>query len=104
MVIAYVRNLPLDSATSAHLRGGDEFRGWDVHSYLLANLIDAVNSNTYAFVSAHSKRKPKAPEPFTRPKSKVKKKNPLANKFAAMARIAYQSNKKRSKANDGSGR
>lgn len=94
LVIAYIRNLPIDSATAAALRGGDQFRGWDTQTYLLAAVVDAVNQNTFAFVSANSKKKPKAPEPIERPEQKTKT-NPLASKFAAMARIARKSAIKR---------
>ena len=92
-VLAYIRQLPPESATVAALRGGDQFRGWDTSAYMLANLFDAIQANTYAFISANSKRKPKAPEPFERPDIKVaKKKKPSL--FAAMARAQYQKNRK----------
>lgn len=85
--LAIIRNLPLDSATVASIRGGVEFKGWDNHLYMLANLVDAVKENTYVFVAANAKRKPKPPKPIDRPASK-KKTNPLGNRFALMARIA----------------
>lgn len=81
--------MPLESATSAALRGGDQFRGWSMQTYMLANVVDAIQQNTFAFVSANSKKKPKAPQPVERPSEKKKKSNPLQNKFAAMARMAY---------------
>lgn len=85
--LAIIRNLPLDSATVASIRGGVEFKGWDNHLYMLANLVDAVKENTYVFVAANAKRKPKPPKPIDRPTAKQKK-NPLGNRFAMMARIA----------------
>lgn len=96
-VLAYVRSLPLDSATVASLRGGDQFRQWDLHSYLLASVIDSINQNTYVLLSANSKRKPKPIPPVERPAQKVKA-NPLTSKFAAMARMARNSAVKRKKA------
>lgn len=76
------------------MQGGDDFRGWGIAEYLQAQLIDSVRELTYVFVSANSKKKQKRPEPFPRPKSKTPKKNPAANKFAAMARIAYKGGRK----------
>lgn len=78
-ILLLIKGLPVESATVAALRGGDEFLGWGADRYLMTALIDAVRENTYAFVSANSKKKPKAPEPMYRPKEKVlarKKANP----------------------------
>lgn len=86
LVIAYIRQLPPDSATVAAIRGGEQFRGWGVQAYLLANIIDSMKENTYAFVASNSKRKPKAPDPFPRPQAQVKQKT---NAFAAMARAQF---------------
>lgn len=86
MVIALVRNLPVDSATVAVMRGGPEYVGWRTETYLLASVLDAIRENTYAFVSANSKRKPSAPEPTPRPEAKRKK----SGVFAAMARAAFR--------------
>lgn len=91
VLLAYIAKLPIDSATAASLRGGDQFRGWDVNTYVLANIFDAVQSNTYAFIAANSKKKPPKPEPMPRPSNKkAKKKDPANNKFAAMARLAFK--------------
>lgn len=57
---------------------------------MLADLIDAVQHNTYAFVAANSKRKPKVPTPYERPTKKAKQKVSL---FAAMARRHYKNRK-----------
>lgn len=66
-ILALIKQLPPEARTVAALRGGEQFQGWGVDRYLLASLIDAVQQNTYAFISANSKRKPKAPEPVSRP-------------------------------------
>lgn len=95
-VLAYIRNLPVGSATLAAIRGGEQFRDWDVQTYMLANIVDVINHNTYAFVAANSKKKPKPPKPVDRPVSRVPS-NPIANKFAAMARIVHARSKKRKK-------
>lgn len=91
--LALIRNLPLDSATNASIQGGDQFRGWDGQMYMLANIVDAVKENTHVFVSAHSKRRPQPPKPMPRPATK-KTTNPMANRFATMARMAYLKGKK----------
>jgi hypothetical protein len=69
------------------MRGGIQFLGWDTDRYLLTSLIDSVRENTWAFVAANSKRRPKRPEPSPRPQKNVTKKK---NQFAAMARAAYR--------------
>lgn len=81
-VLALIRQLPPESRTVAALRGGDQFQGWGVDRYLLASVVDAINANTYAFISANSKRKPKSPEPVQRPtKEGGRPKDGTANPF-----------------------
>lgn len=80
-----IRQLPPDSRTIASLQGGEQFLGWDADRYLLAALVDAVRENTYAFVSANSKKKPKQPEPVTRPNKAGRSHQKKNNQFAAMA-------------------
>lgn len=89
-ILLLIKGLPLESATASAIRGGDEFRGWGFDRYLSATLIDAVRENTYAFIVANSKKKPKEPEPMYRPKEKVRQrrsapdpKNPFAQRLAA---------------------
>lgn len=97
-VLAWVRNLPLDSATVASIRGGSQFRGWDNQMYMLTNIVDAVRENTYATVSAHSKRRPKPPKPLDRPRAaKGKAKSPMANRFMMHARMARINAEKKAK-------
>lgn len=67
-LIVLVRQLPIESRTVAAMRGGDEFIGWGVERYMLAQLLDSVQNTTYAVVAANSKRKPKAPKPAYRPR------------------------------------
>lgn len=93
LVLAYIRHLPPESATVAHLRGGQQFQGWGHELYMLANILDAIRENTYAFVASNSKRKPKPPEPFERPAVKQKKKTSV---FASMARAAWRNRKAKS--------
>jgi hypothetical protein len=81
-LLALIHQLPVESRTVAAIQGGPEFRSWTPDTYLLAAVIDAVRENTWAFVSANSKKKPKPPEPVKRPGKAKKKKT---NSFAAMA-------------------
>jgi hypothetical protein len=96
-ILLLIQGLPLQSATVAMMRGGQEFRGWDQDRYLSAALFDAVKENTFAFISANSKRKPPAPEPMWRPKEQTKKKsrdknNPFLQRLEAAKRAKAASN------------
>lgn len=84
-ILVLIRQLPIESATIAAMRGSSEFRGWGLDRYTLTNLVDAVRENTYVTLatSGATKRKPKPPEPSWRPKDKMQK--PKSNGFAAMA-------------------
>lgn len=87
-ILLLIKGLPLESATVAAMRGSNEFRGWGVDRYFRVALIDAIRENTFAFISANSKRRPTPPEPMYRPKEKVTKRNtgqpnPFAQRLAA---------------------
>ena len=47
---------------------------WTTEAYLLANVLDAINSLTYVQVQKASKRKVKPPKPTWRPGQKQKRK------------------------------
>jgi hypothetical protein len=100
--LALVRQLPIESATVAELRGGPEFRGWGADRYLMARLIEGVEGLFHAFVSANTKKKPKAPERVARPE---KKQREGGNTFRAMAsrRIAAIRNRKKEADGEGTG-
>jgi hypothetical protein len=88
-----IKHLPLESATVAQMRGGQQFRGWNEERYLLANAVDLLSTQLYAFVMAHHSRgpKPREPKPIERPGNAVKAKkiNPFrANLEAAKKRKA----------------
>lgn len=87
-LILLIANLPVESATIAAMRGDDEFRGWGVDRYMIANLIDSVRENTYVLLAANSKRKPEKPQPTFRPEQKRKDKT-QPNSFASMAAAFY---------------
>lgn len=71
-----VSRLPPESSTQAiamQLPGEGLNRAvWTPQMHLLAALHDAVTGLHYSYVSAHSKRPPKAPKPFPRPGIKEK--------------------------------
>lgn len=77
------KQLPPSSRTAAAMQGGSEYWGWTIDRYLLTALLDALNANTYAFVAANSKKKPKPPKLTPRPgdeerKQQAKMNNPFA--------------------------
>ncbi|MGH8791766.1 MAG: hypothetical protein ACRDXX_03870 [Stackebrandtia sp.] len=67
--VVLISELPHDSRLATAMRGGAEHDGWDVHSFLLAGLIDAVNQVTHAVAQTHSKRRIRRPAPVPRPGS-----------------------------------
>lgn len=67
-VIWLCEHLPDDSATVAAMRGGPEHRGWTMQTYLQAAMFDRLGSVWMAIAAQHAKRRPKAPEPWPRPK------------------------------------
>jgi len=78
-----LRRLPLESRTIAAQQGGDEYWGWTTDRHLSASILDALNSLTFAFISANSRKKPKVPKPVPRPgdserKKEAKQNNPFA--------------------------
>lgn len=85
----------MESRTRARLRGGEHFEGWGLDQYFYAALVNAVRENTYAVISANSKKKQKPPDPVEIPDN-WKPKQPQKNTFAAMAgaRIAATRNAK----------
>lgn len=81
-IILLIRGLKVGSRFVAVLRGSPEFADWNVTTYQMATLIDAVNHVSYAVVAANSKRKPKAPKPSFRPaKAGQKPKNAFATQL-----------------------
>lgn len=85
-ILRLIKNLPLGSRTVALLRGGEQFMGWDVDRYFMAQLIDSVNRVAYTVTAANSKRKPKAPKPTPRPSKKQTASganNPFRQRLAA---------------------
>lgn len=105
-VLAHVRNLPIESATTAEVRGGQQFRGWDEDRYLSAALVNSLRTLIYIFILANSdpkKRKPKSPEMWPLPDEIKKQDKPGSFAFIARAHIAAVK-KRKALANDKSGR
>lgn len=75
-VMLLIRGLGPGTRFVALMLGGDQFNGWDLGAYQMANIVDAINHNTYVLTAANSKKKPKAPKPVYRPaKSKARPQN-----------------------------
>lgn len=91
-LLELITQLPPESRFAAlHATAGKETVGWGVTDYLLANVFDAIQHNTYVLTAANSKNKPKLPEPLPRPGDKVHKKN---NQFEAIAAMQLDKVKK----------
>jgi hypothetical protein len=74
--IALVEHLPIDSALAAALRGGPAFLGWDRHSYLLADIYDALSLHSFITLKVNSQnpRRVEKPESYPRPDEETEKK------------------------------
>ncbi|WP_116210101.1 hypothetical protein [Streptomyces olivoreticuli] len=84
-VLALVENLPDDAAVMAALLGGRQAVGWDVQSHILADLVDAVQWNTYVLLAQKAKR-PGAlekPKPYPRPGRPAAPGGQRSNPFAS---------------------
>jgi hypothetical protein len=66
-VLTLLEQLPVNSAFLTAIRGGDDYIGWDRGSYMTADLIDSIQALTHIYISAHSKKTLKPPEPYPRP-------------------------------------
>lgn len=87
-VILLIRGLKPGSRFVAYVQGGEQFQDWDVAAYQRANILDAIQHNTYVLTAANAKRKPKAPKPAYRPsKGKAKQVN---NAFRTQLEMAKQ--------------
>lgn len=75
-IIVLIRGLPPGSRFVARMQGGDQYNEWNLIAYQMANILDAINHNTYVLTAANSKKKPKVPKPSYRPaKTKAKQEN-----------------------------
>jgi len=85
-VMLLIRGLGPGTRFAAKMQGGEQYQEWNLIAYQMANILDAINNNTYVLTAANSKRKPKAPKPSYRPaKAKVKQ-----NAFRTQLELAKQ--------------
>ncbi|MFJ5233958.1 hypothetical protein ACIQBJ_29155 [Kitasatospora sp. NPDC088391] len=85
-VLALIGTLPDDSATVAAMRGGREALGWDAGTYVLADLVDAVQALTHVQVAKAAKnpRTVERPKPYPRPYAKkARRPTGASNPFSA---------------------
>ncbi|WP_238323847.1 hypothetical protein [Salinispora pacifica] len=69
LVLAYVQRLPDTSLTVALASGGRDRFGWGQDRYLLADLFDAITTNTRATGNWQKGKAPKF-DAYPRPRSK----------------------------------
>lgn len=70
-----MQRLPDDSLTVALMRGGRQYFGWNRTTFMLADLFDAVNTNTQGtgnWKPGKVPRFPAYPRPESKPKNTVK--------------------------------
>lgn len=81
--LALIRLLPLGSHYVSARQGGPEYVGWDLASWQMADLLDQTAAHAFAFMSANSKKKLKAPDPYPRPgvKKVIKKASGLISRL-----------------------
>lgn len=87
-LLVLIRGLPDDCRFNAERRGGQEFRGWDASRYVAVATVNAVRALQWTYVSAHSKQRPKPPEPFPVPDKPVKVHGPDSFAFMASQQLA----------------
>lgn len=94
-VISLIKGLPIESAFVAERRGGQQFRGWDESRYALVATVNAIRALQYTYVAAHSKTKPKTPDPFPIPERKTTQaEKPGSFAFIAAAKLAAAKKRK----------
>lgn len=84
-LLSLIRGLPMESRFNAERRGGQVFRGWDAGRYIDVAAVNAIRALQWTYVAAHSKNKPKPPEPFPIPDHGVRRKNRGPGSFAFIA-------------------
>jgi hypothetical protein len=97
-VLAFVRNLPIESAFIAEVRGGRQFRGWDEDRYQSAALINALRVHNYYFALANcdpkKRRNIKPPDMWPLPDEVKKRDAPGSFAFIAKAHLAAAKKRK----------
>lgn len=99
-VLVHINHLTFDSATTAEMRGGQQFRGWDEDRYIAASTSNAIRTLSYMFLLANrdpkKSRRPETPTPWPLPDDKTKKqKQDKPGSFAYIAKSLLSKAKKR---------
>lgn len=73
VAFAYINRLPFEpwSVWRANKLGGPEHLGWTPDTYLAADQIDAIRVQTVVAGNVGSRRTPRMPDPWPRPKVKT---------------------------------
>lgn len=53
-----------------------ESRAWNINTYMMANLVDAIQAMDWHLIAINSKRPPRPPKPINRPKLKKEPEKP----------------------------
>ncbi|MFB7420779.1 hypothetical protein ACFC1L_40085 [Streptomyces sp. NPDC056210] len=97
-IVALVENLPIESSTySTRIAEGDRGNvGWDRNTYVMADLVDAINilHTSLVRVNTSNPKKVKDPEPYERPGMKERKRkantsNPFANALSSDESVEF---------------
>lgn len=70
-LLSFIEQLPEDGPFKAALQGGPEYRGWDIKTFLLADIWDGLSTNTLVSGTWQKGKAPKIP-PYPRPGAKRK--------------------------------
>ena len=88
-VLAYIKNLPLESSFYAEVRGGQKYRGWGEERYMAASELNVLRLLLHVLILANTdpkKTRHKAPEPYPTPDKPAKKQADRPGSFAFIAK------------------
>jgi hypothetical protein len=76
----FVERLPISSETLNDIGEVPRAsRAWNVNTWMLANVVDALGMVDWHIIAANSQRVPAPPKPFPRPE--IKKQKPITKKL-----------------------
>lgn len=84
-----VAELPMESRTKAHIRGGDEYLGWTQDRYIAVATFNVLQQLLYVEAQSKSKAKLKKPQPIPIPDA-PKRQQSDGNGFESMLERAKQ--------------
>lgn len=105
LLLSLISNLPTDGALYASMRGGKQFRGWDVDRYALVSLLNAQRAGNHITLMVNrdpKKPKPKPPAPFPTPDSEERKSAAKPGSFAAIAASMLKAQRRKKEGSSGS--